>query len=757
MESFKWKAAWITLSWQKDANPLGESHLAFRKDYYLDREPTYASIKITASMRYSLWINGTYVGLGPARCYPKEQIYDEIDITKYLSKGKNAFAVLVHKPGGVTAYSLVNRMGLLIQGIINSGEQLEILTDTSWKTRNADWYIDTHYLITLPLGKQEHYNANLEPLDWKTADADEGWVNAFSLGSVGTPPWKNLHKSLINPSIIKPYTPYLFWRGKASNEKFDVRLKNLAYELNKSGVLGENTEHIKASDFISVEGGDVIVLDFEKTSYVSLGIQTKDLCGNIRFDLFYDISFNERRETSSVFGYESEGFCDSVELSQNIQQWSGLIPRGMRFLTIKVSGEGNCSLKLNMGIVEYGYAKTNFLISNNTVINKIWETSKTTLLSATTDVIAEPVRENVLWTFDACVGGKASYFSFGDTKMWQHCLELVANGIDEDGIPNAVVPAGYSFMILFDQSFYWIQSCKEFYEITGDRSFINKILPAAQRLISLCKQHITEDDLFIPPDYAWHWVDWAALNKKPYSLPINAMLLMAAQATEYMENELELKNGDSRYIVDTLSRSLLKFYDKKEGAFRSCIPVKIEGNVSSINSSQEIEFDLHGNALAYMTGLGTKDQRSSAVKKMLEILNAYSKKELEYGPVFGIAWTQIILEPLFSEGYIEEGIKYINEYCKPFLDVGAFTWGEDFTPTPYNTAHGWGACVNSLIIESMCGIRPLKPGFKEVRIKPCLPEGMDMECLIKTASGDIEFSYKNNRLEITVPDSVKII
>lgn len=106
--------------------------------------------------------------------------------------------------------------------------------------------------------------------------------------------------------------------------------------------------------------------------------------------------------------------------------------------------------------------------------------------------------------------------------------------------------------------------------------------------------------------------------------------------------------------------------------------------------------------------------------------------------------------------YINEGLNYIFEYYKPFLDVGAATWGEDFTPTPYNTAHGWGACVNSLIVESMCGIRSVKPGFSEVSIKPCLPEAMDMEYFIKTVSGDIKFSYRNNKLEISAPDSIKI-
>ena len=39
---------------------------------------------------------------------------------------------------------------------------------------------------------------------------------------------------------------------------------------------------------------------------------------------------------------------------------------------------------------------------------------------------------------------------------------------------------------------------------------------AIQRLLHFCQQHMTDDNLFIPPSFAWHWVDWAPLNKQPF-------------------------------------------------------------------------------------------------------------------------------------------------------------------------------------------------------------------------------------------------
>ncbi len=149
-------------------------------------------LRITASPRFSLWINGRYVGLGPARCYPSQQLYDEWDITPYVQEGNNAFAVLVRKPGGVAGYSLLNRVGLYMEGDIwgCDGSYTPVITDASWKVREADWYVPTPYVISLPLGGQEHVDGQREPALWQTAEPGDEWTPAFCLGGAGTPPWK---------------------------------------------------------------------------------------------------------------------------------------------------------------------------------------------------------------------------------------------------------------------------------------------------------------------------------------------------------------------------------------------------------------------------------------------------------------------------------------------------------------------------------------------------------------------------------------
>ena len=40
-------------------------------------------------------------------------------------------------------------------------------------------------------------------------------------------------------------------------------------------------------------------------------------------------------------------------------------------------------------------------------------------------------------------------------------------------------------------------------------------------------------------------------------------------------------------------------------------------------------------------------------------------------PLFGIAWTQLILAPVVAEGYQREALQCLKSGYRPFLDVGA--------------------------------------------------------------------------------------
>ena len=70
-------------------------YMKVKKTFVLNDIPS-ASIKITADDYYKLYINGKYVGQGPAPGYDFACNYNQYDITKFLKTGENLIEVTVY-------------------------------------------------------------------------------------------------------------------------------------------------------------------------------------------------------------------------------------------------------------------------------------------------------------------------------------------------------------------------------------------------------------------------------------------------------------------------------------------------------------------------------------------------------------------------------------------------------------------------------------------------------------------------------------
>ncbi len=122
-----------------------DSRFAFRKQFELSDQPTSAPVRVTADARYMLWVNGQFVGRGPARGFPWVQPYDEYDVASFLRPGPNWIAVEVYQfgPGKASGvYVSTRRTGLLMEGemVGADGKRRSIHTDSSWQALRADWY-----------------------------------------------------------------------------------------------------------------------------------------------------------------------------------------------------------------------------------------------------------------------------------------------------------------------------------------------------------------------------------------------------------------------------------------------------------------------------------------------------------------------------------------------------------------------------------------------------------------------------------------
>ena len=181
------EARWIGLG--DPAAIHADSRFAFRKKLVLEKKPATARIRMTADARYLLWVNGRFVGRGPARGFPWAQPYDDYDLAPFLRPGTNWIAAEVYQFGsgsgafgqsteGNGVYAGTGRTGLLIEGevISQDGKATPVRTDTTWQARPADWARPNAipYLYGA-FAYQECVDGRREPADWRTSGESNGW------------------------------------------------------------------------------------------------------------------------------------------------------------------------------------------------------------------------------------------------------------------------------------------------------------------------------------------------------------------------------------------------------------------------------------------------------------------------------------------------------------------------------------------------------------------------------------------------------
>lgn len=171
----EWSAPWI---WTPEPVWAANAYVRFRRELEL-AAPDGVCVELTADARYWLWVNGTFVGAGPARGWPEHWSYDRYDLTRFLRRGRNTIAVLVnHWRSGNFQY-LSAPPGLTAR-ILSATDGLLDATGPHWKTARAVTEAAHTARVSVQLGFEEHHDARAED-GWRTGTFSAAhWRRAVS-------------------------------------------------------------------------------------------------------------------------------------------------------------------------------------------------------------------------------------------------------------------------------------------------------------------------------------------------------------------------------------------------------------------------------------------------------------------------------------------------------------------------------------------------------------------------------------------------
>ena len=127
-------------------------------------------IRLSVCGDYTLFVNGKYVSSNQYGDFKHYKIYDEIDITRYLTNGKNDIGILVWY-FGKNGMRYLSETPCIIYEIINDGELVAFSSDATLSRKSKAYASGLNKKITDQLGYSFDYDSTLED-NWLMGELD---------------------------------------------------------------------------------------------------------------------------------------------------------------------------------------------------------------------------------------------------------------------------------------------------------------------------------------------------------------------------------------------------------------------------------------------------------------------------------------------------------------------------------------------------------------------------------------------------------
>lgn len=654
-------------------------HMLVRHVFYLEEgmmeRAEETVLDITADDYYKVWINGVYIGQGPAPGYPFRYYYNRYRIGGALREGKNVIAVHVYYQGLVNRvwYSADKRQGL--KAAIWRKDGLIAATDGEWKYKRAEEFVsdrttgyDTCFLEDIEAGRISR--------GWKERDYDDS-------------NWKRC--------VENGYDDHELILQETAPVEISERIPSLV----KTFVGG----HFLFDCGREVVGGVRIVVSGKKGDKIRLHYAEElDENGHARYEMRCNCNYQEVW-TLSGRGKDIIDEKDIIDDKDIIENYDY---KAFRYLEIITDCEDFSEKNLVVVERHYPFHMVRTVREDcEPAVKEIWDLCARTVMLGTQEVYVDcPSREKGQYLGDLLVTGVSHMYLTGDGAMFKKALYDFAASTRIDRGMMAVSTSGIMQEIA-DYSLLYPLELYYYYQITGDKDTLRELYPYAKEVLLYFRQFEREDGLLADVNTKWNMVDWPENLRDDYDFDltrpagpgchsvINAYYYGACLYLSKVEEILCGKGlsdeGDRKEeLIRRKAAFMAAFYDNSAKVF-----VDREGSRHS---------SLHVNALALYFSMQPKESERAIAGLIrekglncgvymaffvLKGLAGIGERELVYELITGggiHSWTNMLKEGATTcfEAWGKEQ-KWNTSLCHPWASAPVILFTEDLGLTVVKT------------------------------------------------------------------------
>jgi hypothetical protein len=331
-----------------------------------------------------------------------------------------------------------------------------------------------------------------------------------------------------------------------------------------------------------------------------------------------------------------------------------------------------------------------------------------------------------------------NYYSFFDSPTVSRTI-LALRGKD---------PVTSHINTIMDYSFYWFLGIYDYYQYTGDKTFIKQFYPRMQSMMDYCLGRRDKDGLMVGLAGDWVFIDWADGLSKKGEVSFEQILL--CRSLETMALCAKLNNdgpGAVKYakLAADLKAKIFKYYwnPQKQALVHSRINGVQTQNVTRYSNMFGIFFN-------YFT-----EQQKQEVKKSVLLNDKIQKITTPYMQFYE-------LEALCAMGGQPYVLKQMKGYWGGMLKLGATSFWEQYDPKQTGAAvysmygrpfgkslcHAWGASPIYLLGKYYLGVKPTSAGYQTYLVEPNLGGLQWMEGTVPMPNGNIKLYCSTSQIKI---------
>ncbi len=729
-----WNAHWIAAP---DDPGTAYGVYYFRKSLELAAKPASFVIHVSADNRYKLYVNGSFVSLGPARGDLYYWNFETVDIASLLTAGKNNISAIVWNEAQARPEAQITlRTSFIVQG--NTEKEDIINTNNSWKCiRDKGHAPFPGFFFAATSGEMIDMNKVVK--DWSSPTLDDSnWPAAANLFEGRLKGMSDGFGWMLVPSSLP--------QMEMTDQRIPVLRKAVGMEV-PVGFPGTKVPlTVPANSFVSLLLDQVTLTN----AYVTLQMSKGKGAGiSLAFaeSLYKAKGSGEKGNRDSIDGKYFSGRMDSViSNGENGQSFTTLTFRTYRYVRMNIQTHDDPLVidDLYGTFTGYPFKQTAKFNGGGEEAQRIldigWRTARLNAVETYTDC---PYYEQLQYIGDTRIQAMVSYYYSGDDRLARNALNLMDHSRLAEGVTFSRYPT-HSTQVISTFSLWYIGMLHDYWMYRGDSAFIGEKLVGERAVLNFFAKYQATDGSLKNTPY-WTFVDWA--NGKDWfvgsppkssdggSAIIDLQLLWAFEWAA----EMEAKIGLPAYA---------SMYQAKAAQLKRTIRKKYWNSARKLfaDSDDQTHFSQHANALAILAGVVTKDEMPGICR---QLLNDQSLTQCT------IYFKYYLHMALTKGGLGNDYVKWLGVW-RDNIRSGLTTWGEEpNVNTTRSDCHAWGSSPNIEYFRTVLGIDSDAPGFARIKIEPHLGEMQQASGEIPHPNGTVTVNYQlvNNtwKMKINLP------